>query len=381
MSLAQTEHLVQPNMADPLCGEPNNFHFIYTNSNVAQKDRLFLFFPGTGSIPFNYREILKHAANIGFHSIGLTYPNSEAINDICLTSVDTTCHSRARLEIFDGIDRHADVNVDENNCIEKRTLKLLTYLSNTYPNENWGQYLNGNEIQWEKIIVSGFSQGGGHAGIISKIKQVERVVMFAAMDWIPLLNRNADWISWSGPTSESRYYGFTHQNDEKIDFNKIQITWDNYGMNNFGSLVLVDTTYIPYGNSHQLYTLLPPANDPEKFHNAVVVDVNTPFNNNQPIYAPVWTYMIEGNEVLTSMQEQLTPPSTSAYPNPTSATLTINCEECYNLDFTIYSSRSQLVQTGKLQSATIDVSNLESGVYFLHFNKYNNLDIIKFFIE
>ena len=102
----QTEHMVQPNTADPLSGAPNNNHFIYTNPSVTQKNKLFLFFPGTGAAPFNYREILKHAANLGYHAIGLTYPNSDAINQICLTTTDTTCHSRARLEVFDGIDRH-----------------------------------------------------------------------------------------------------------------------------------------------------------------------------------------------------------------------------------------------------------------------------------
>jgi hypothetical protein len=377
----QTEHMVQPNIADPLSGAPNNSHFVYTNPSVTQKNKLFLFFPGTGAVPFNYREILKHAANLGYHAIGLTYPNSDAINQICLTTTDTTCHSRARLEVFDGIDRHSDVNVDVNNCIERRTLKLLEYLNTTYPTENWGQYYAGNEILWNKVIVSGHSQGGGHAGIISKIKQVERVAMFAAMDWIFPLNRNADWITWNGQTPEIKYYGFTHQNDEAVDFNKIQTTWANYGMSSFGSLILVDTASTPYNNSHQLYTLLTPANDPTKFHNSVVVDTYTPMNNSLPIYAPVWTYMIEGNSALTSVDDQQNVESLNVFPNPVSSTLNINCSKCEHIDFTIYNLFGQTVKNGNSVNNEIDFSDFNSGMYILKISSKNLLKSMKIIKE
>jgi len=376
----QTEYMVQPNTADPLSGTPNNFHFIYTNQSVAQKNKLFLFFPGTGAVPFNYREILKHAANLGYHSIGLTYPNSDAINQICLTTTDTTCHSRARLEVFDGIDRHNTINVDENNCIERRTLKLLAYLNSAYPTENWGQYYIGNQIQWDKIIVSGHSQGGGHAGIISKIKQVERVVMFAAMDWITLLNRNADWITWNGLTPDDKYYGFTHQNDEAVDFAKIQITWDNYGMDNYGGLILVDTSSNPYNGSHKLYTLLTPANDPTKFHGSVVADAYIPLNLGIPVFAPVWTYMIEGGGTLSSVNNQLDIESINIFPNPASSILHINCLSCGNFDFAIYNFQGQTVKSGQSVNSEIDISNLTQGIYILKIyneNLFNTMKIIK----
>ncbi|MBM3919182.1 MAG: T9SS type A sorting domain-containing protein [Sphingomonadales bacterium] len=377
----QAEHLVQPNTADPLSGAPNNFHFIYTNQNVTQKNKLFLFFPGTGAVPFNYREILKHAANIGYHSIGLTYPNSNAINQICLTTTDTTCHSRARLEVFDGTDRHSDVNVDVNNCIERRTLKLLMYLNTNYPTENWGQFFSGNQIFWGKVIVSGHSQGGGFAGIISKIKQVERVAMFAAMDWISLLNRPADWITWNGQTPDHKYYGFTHQNDEAVDFNKIQTTWANYGMNSFGNIVLVDASSAPYNNSHQLYTLLTPANDPDKFHNAVVVDAHTPFTGNLPVYAPVWAYMIEDNETSNTGNEIILGTNILIYPNPSASFLYIVGIVCPNSDFKIFSSQGQLIETGKLNDSKIDLSHLVKGIYMIQFHQGNILRTLKLLKE
>lgn len=372
----QTEHLVQPNIADPLSGAPNNFHFVYTNQNITQKNKLFLFFPGTGGVPFNYKEILKHAANLGYHSIGLTYPNSVAINQLCLTTTDTTCHSRARLEVFDGIDRHVDVNVDVNNCIERRTLKLLEYLNSAFPSEKWSQYYNGNQILWEKIIVSGHSQGGGHAGIISKIKKVDRVAMFAAMDWISILNRNADWITWAGQTPFNKYFGFTHQNDEEVNFNKIQITWNNYGMNAIGNIVLVDSTSNPYKNSQTLFTLLTPENDTTKFHGSVVADAYTPMNSGSPVFAPVWTYMINSS-VLSSNNEVVKFLNFLIYPNPTNSYFEITCLECINLNFNIFSLEGQLMKSGKLLSTKIDISDLKSGIYILKISQNDHINTIK----
>ncbi len=379
--LGQTEHPVQPNTADSLSGAPNNYHFTYINQAVSQKNKLFLFFPGTGGVPFNYRAILRHAANIGYHSIGLTYPNFDAINSICLSTMDTTCHSRARLEIFDGIDRHNQVNVDANNCIERRTLKLLQYLNNNFPSENWGQYFSGNQIHWNKIIVSGHSQGGGHAGIISKIKQVDRVAMFAATDWIVLLNRNADWITWNGPTSPDKYYGFTHQNDEAVNFEKLQNTWGNYGMSSFGNLVLVDTTVSPYNNSHQLYTLLTPANDPSKFHNAVVVDNHTPMTSGAPVFAPVWTYMIAENSISATIDDQAEMESLSVFPNPVKAILSLNCSNCEAGDFTIYNLQGQSVKLGQATNNEVDFSSLNAGVYMLKVNSGTSIKTIKIIKE
>ncbi len=378
---AQTEHTVRPNSADPLSGTPNNFHYAYINQTLNQKNKLFLFFPGTGALPYFYQEILKHAANLGYHAIGLTYPNKEAINQICLTTTDTTCHSKARLEVFDGIDRHPDLSIDENNCIERRTLKLLQYLQLNFPSENWGQYYIDNQILWDKIMVSGHSQGGGHAGIISKIKQVDRVVMFAAMDWITLLNRNADWITWNGATPNDRYYGFSHHNDESVNFNKIQTTWDNYGMKEFGNLALVDSLSSPYNGSHKLYTLLTPANDPSKFHGSVVADSYTPFSSNVPVYAPVWTYMMEGDNVLSANEAVKNIEKCSVYPNPARSHINIHCSNGLGPYYSIFNIQGKKLRIGVVDDKAIDLSDLSRGIYILNIQGDTFVNTVKILKE
>ena len=58
--------------------------------------------------------------------------------------------------------------------------------------QNWGQFLSGGSIQWDHIIISGHSQGGGHAAVIGISNPVRRVLMFASPnDHIDTLHINA----------------------------------------------------------------------------------------------------------------------------------------------------------------------------------------------
>ncbi len=372
---SQTEHIVRPSTTNSLSISPNNYHFIYINSNVSQKNKLFIHLPGTGGVPYNSRLILRHAANLGFHSIGLTYPNAEAINSICSTSIDTTCHSRARFEIFDGIDRHDEVSVDSNNCIEKRTIKLLQYLHTNYPTENWNQYFNGNEILWNKIIISGHSQGGGHAAIIGKIKKVERVMMFASMDWMPLINRNADWISWNSLTPVEKYYAFIHEKDELINFNTVLTTWNNLGIN--VDTILVDNTIFPYKKTQTLYTRAIPNNDPLKFHGCVVTDSYTPINLDTVVFSSVWTYMMSyDNQALSIPKKNLS--NLKFYPNPVLSIINIDCDDCSTFNYRIFSKLGEEVLTGVSENSQIDVSKLSQGIYIMAIENKHLSGFIKF---
>jgi hypothetical protein len=373
-SYTQSLHLVNPTATSSLITSPTNNHYIYYNSSVANKNKLFLFFPGTGAVPYNYTLILKEAANIGYHSIGLTYPNSVAINSICSSTLDTTCHSSARYEVFDGIDRTTSFIVDTNNCIQKRVIKLLQYLQLQYPTENWGQYYVGNTIVWDKIIVSGHSQGGGHAGFIGKIKQVERVVMFNAIDWINLLSRNADWITWNGATTENRYYGFGHQRDEYVNFTLLQTTWQKYGMLNYGTLILSDSTTTPYANSHTLYSNLLPANDTTQFH-GLIADAYTPLDGSgNPILTPVWDYLIDSPLSMGITKYNNLPYNFSVSPNPSNNILNLKFE---NIETTLVHLKfsdctrqilfNEFIDTNN-EIHQIDISALQSGVYFLSLN-------------
>lgn len=361
---AQTEHAVSPATADPANGNPapNNLHFAYVNPASTPRNRLVLFFPGTGGVAANYRLWVKHAANLGFHAISLTYPNAVAVNALCSNVADSTCHSRARLETFDGQDRHAGLAVDTLNCIRRRTLKLLQYLSATYPAENWGQYYRGNTILWQRIVVSGHSQGGGYAGLIAKLVPVDRVVQLAATDWVAPLGRLADWITWPSATPAAAYYGLIHRDDQEVPYALQLLTWGKFGLNAWGSPVLVDQASPPYQHTHRLYTQLTPALDPTNYHSAIVTDAYTPLTGATPTLAPAWTYLLTAPATPLAVLPAAAP-AALAYPNPVGEVVHLSAAPA-GTTYQLFDLRGRQLQVGQLP-VELRLPTLPAGLYLL----------------
>jgi hypothetical protein len=286
---------VAPQATDPNITTNLNNHYLSINRGIAPKNQLFVFFPGTGGVAFNYLEVNKAAADMGFHAINLTYPNDEAVNTLCgglNTNLD--CYANVRLEIKDGTDRTSLVDVSRPNSIENRLIKLLTYMRDQFPDDGWEQFLlNDTTIKWSKIVVSGHSQGGGHAGIIGRYHPVVRVVMFAAMDFNGRTNSPANWIALPDTTpnasSRDKFWGFSHQRDESVNFSLLSTRiWPAYGMDQYGAIANVDVTNPPYGNTHSLTSNI----DCENFHGCIVADARLVRKNGVPIYKPVWEYLL-----------------------------------------------------------------------------------------
>ncbi|MCS6936567.1 MAG: carboxylesterase family protein [Candidatus Bipolaricaulota bacterium] len=275
-------------------------HYVVLKRSVPARNQLFLFLPGTRGKPQNCQQIVNTAADLGFHAIGLNYPNDQPVNGPTLcggTNTDLDCYAKVRLEIKDGIDRTPLLNITRANSIENRLIKLLIYLHTRFPNEGWGQYLDKDlTIKWSSIVVSGHSQGGGHAGIIGRYHPVARVVMFASMDYNARVGRPANWIaqpsSTPNATPPERFYGFSHQRDEGVNFTILSTqVWPAFGMDKFGPVVNVDKTAPPYQNSHMLTSNLdaPTGN----YHGCIVVDRNLILlPDGTPVYKPVWEYLL-----------------------------------------------------------------------------------------
>lgn len=287
--------LIAPTTTDPNISTNLNNHYVSINRGIAPKNRLFVFFPGTNGVAFNYLEINNTAADLGFHAINLTYPNDEAVGDLCGgLNTDLDCYAKVRLEIKDGTDRTNLVSVNRPNSIENRLIKLLIYLRSQAPNDNWGQFLiNDTNLDWSKIVVSGHSQGGGHAGIIGRFHAVARVVMFAAMDFNGRTNSPANWIGTPNTTpnasSPDKFWGFSHQRDEMVNYNILSTRiWTAYGMPQFGTVVNVDGTNPPYNNTHSVTSNI----ECDNFHGCVAADARLVRQNGVPIYKPVWEYLL-----------------------------------------------------------------------------------------
>jgi len=274
-------------------------HVVCYDPSVPHRQQLFVFLPGSFGQPRHYQHLLRVAAQLGLHVIGLRYPNSWTVHSLCSENADSMCHYKVRLEILEGVDYSPLVHITPANSIDNRLQALLQYLVQHFPDEGWAQFLTQDgQIRWERIIIGGHSQGGGHAALIAKLHRVARVLMLA---WSDLWKENgqwrlAPWVDSVNATPTDAFFGLTHVQDALIAH---LATWNRMGLNQFGPPVLVDTLSPPYQYSHQLLTNVTPARS-GAYHGSVANDHSTPLDSNGvPILAPVWSYMLIGDATAT----------------------------------------------------------------------------------
>jgi hypothetical protein len=132
---AQQRVFFAPSATDPAITAFNNNHYAVVDPAVSAKGRIVVFLPGTGGVPFLYTLFVQNAASLGFHALGLMYPNANAINELCAQNdpLNPNAAGDARLEVIDGPDRVPYLAVDRTNSVENRLLKALQYLQATYP--------------------------------------------------------------------------------------------------------------------------------------------------------------------------------------------------------------------------------------------------------
>ncbi len=259
---------------------------------VAAAGRLFIFLPGTGALPTQYRMILRVGAALGYHVIGLNYPNPSAVGVLCGDDTDPDCFWNVRREVITGVNTSALLSITPANGIVNRAQKLVAWLDRQNPAEGWGQFLSGGVIDWSKVIISGHSQGGGHAGVMTKLYAMARACYFSSpADWRTVANAPATWTSRANVTDASRQFGFSHVQDQLVSYEHLRDIWPAMGLGAFGAPVNIDVRLPPYGNSHQLNTLATPVID-GAYHGATVVDVATPKTaSGGASFGSTWAYL------------------------------------------------------------------------------------------
>ena len=353
-------------------------HYAFVNRSVTTLNRLVIFFPGTGAEPRNYRVFPTVAANLGFHAIGLMYPNDETVNGRCgALSADLDCYGAIRGETLDGINRTDKAVVSLANSIENRCVKLLQYLHRQYPQDNWAQYLErtatGDTVpRWGNIIVAGHSQGGGYAGYIAVTKRVARCIMFGAMDYNVPARRMANWMTGAKATPQGEFFAMGHIRDELVNYETLSgMAWTAYGIPAAGAIVNADSVRLPIPQTRSFSTnrespVLGSLVVVAPRHNVPVVDVNTPLETGRYVFQPVWEYMLTAPTLTTSIHEPLEEQAFSISPNPASNLLIVQgAEGAAELVLLNMLGQPLLQQSVATFPATIDVSSLPSGCYVL----------------
>lgn len=296
---ASVEREISPALTNSALVRNLSPHFVINpNRDVPAAGRLFVMLPGTDAVPRTYREIVRLGAARGYHALGLTYVNDDAVGTLCAASAALNCAELVRREVITGEGVSPLVDVDPANSITGRLQSLLAYLSVTFPNEGWGQYLISGQIDFSRIIIAGHSQGSGHAAFFAKLRNFNRVVMFSGPSDTGSTPGSANpWASLPNVTPAARQFGFTHTADPLVGLSIVLANWNAIGISAFGSPVSVDGASPPFANSQQLVTSAAPNPNPpgptaSPLHGAPVVDAVTPRNaQGQPIFLPVWAYL------------------------------------------------------------------------------------------
>lgn len=278
---------VKPSDTDSQIKEYDEPHYVF-RSGSDPRNVLVVHLPGTGSAPVAHQWFGKTAASLGFHCLGLTYPNGTTVGQLAANNSDLNAFESIRMEIIEGRDLSPLVEVNAANSITNRLSKLLAYLAAREPGRGWDQYLDASKnLVWSNIIFSGHSQGGGHAAMIAKIHAVKRALLFAApKDYSLKLSAPAIWYT-NGifQTPRSELYGFNHTADDLARQKQI---WTNLGLT--GTETDVFASAPPYSGSHRLFTSW--AVQANLAHASVVQDAETPVLSGTPVFAPVWKYML-----------------------------------------------------------------------------------------
>jgi hypothetical protein len=289
-----TPRIIAPHTTDPEIDwiptrNPQfNHHYVWLDPSRKPNGRLFVFMPGTGGAPRGQQLLHQEAARLGYHVIGLMYQNDLAVIDRCAGNPDANCSRNMRLEVIDGVDRSAAVDVSAANSIDNRLLKLLLYLNAQYPDEEWSQFLKDAAPRWSRIAVGGHSQGAGHAALIGTIRRVQRVLMFSGPTEPEGMNA---WVS-IGITPAAKYFGLVHQRDH---FAGILPNFKAFDLYRFGDPAVPERSDPPYGGTHVLVTDLEPTGGyaTPNPHGSTAPDARTPLGpDGTPLLRDAWRYLL-----------------------------------------------------------------------------------------
>jgi len=156
---------------EAITGHLDKPHLVMVPDRVTQ-DALWLHLGGSGGQPTNSQNLGNAAVGAGYRFVSVAYLNEPSISARCSCPDGprpASCEEVVRLEILYGDDVTPWLEMPRQESIAHRLGALLATLHERRPEDGWDQYLdNSGSPEWTRIAVSGFSQGGGMAGLIAR---------------------------------------------------------------------------------------------------------------------------------------------------------------------------------------------------------------------
>jgi hypothetical protein len=156
---------------------------------------LLLFLNGSGGSPrgaasagaVNWYTV---ARDEGLHALGVSYASDEAVGRLCAGLARNACFVPTRETILRGAFQPGAASelstITEDEGVYARLEAALATLAAGDPAGGWEAFLRPagaspeDRIRWDRVMVSGHSQGGGHAALVGRDHAVARVIMLAS---------------------------------------------------------------------------------------------------------------------------------------------------------------------------------------------------------
>ena len=206
-------YYISPDSTYPGIEKIHSGHFVTVNMGNTSGKKLLISIPGTTGPGDVMKSFDSVAALEGYHAISIDYPNNRNTATF-INSTDKAAFNKFRQELDFGTPVSDSVNVDSLNSIVNRITKLVIYLAKTRPEEGWNNFLDHEQITWERVTLAGHSQGAGHVSYIGHAFKVHKVIMLSGpQDFLANFDMPAPWLSASSKTPYSSYYSFLHDDD------------------------------------------------------------------------------------------------------------------------------------------------------------------------
>lgn len=210
-------YAIIPSRADPAVKQFDDPSIAITSRTVAPDAPLAIFMPGTGGRPANAGVLLQAIANQGYRVLGLEYDDTPAVVQVCPRDPDPACSANFRDMRLTGTGPSRQVHNTPAESIVGRLVAALRLLDREHPGEGWGQYIDGDQPRWERILVSGLSQGAGMAAYIAQQHAVYRVVLFSSPWDFTAGRKLAPWLSRPSATPPERWQAAYNARENTAD--------------------------------------------------------------------------------------------------------------------------------------------------------------------
>lgn len=202
---------IRPEQANSSALTYRGSHQVYWDTEL-NNHLLLITIAGTNSIPSDFQAFSETATSVGYSVIGVDYDN-HIISTTCKAHEDDLCFDYFRREVVLGEAQSPLLKISRANSIKQRIHDILKLLVQEHPSRFAG-FIVDNQIQWERIVVAGHSQGSGHAAYLSKFVPLRGVLLFAGpQDRFEKETRSVQWLRTPSRTAPERYFAFLHVHD------------------------------------------------------------------------------------------------------------------------------------------------------------------------